>query len=158
MLRFAIQLSTSDWTSSSLLKGLSFFAPIFRPNYAVPCLTAYISGTKNLRRLKFGAFVVRLEYNTSLPRHRPHRPPCGKGAPSKIGKKTKFSKIKLSLAGSGEKMFRGFSPRAGICCRGAYCLATEENWAGLHSTVSPPNGAERGPVEKFAPPTPKFGG
>jgi len=61
-------------------------------------------------RLKFGAFVVLLEYNTSLPRHRPHRPPCGKGAPSKIGKKSKFSKIKPSLAGSGEKCFGGFRP------------------------------------------------
>ena len=74
------------------------------------------------------------------------------GRPLKNRKKSKFSKIKPSLGGSGEKMFRGFSPRAGICCGGAYCLATEENRAGLHSTVSPPNGAERGPVEKFAPP------
>jgi len=84
------------------------FAPIFRPNYAVPCVTAYISGTKNLRRLKLAAFLDRPEYNRSHPRHRPHRPPCGKGTPSKIGKKSKFSKIKPSLAGSGGKCFRDF--------------------------------------------------
>jgi len=50
------------------------------------------------------------------------------------------------------KIFQGFSPRAGICCRTAHCLVTEQNRAGLHSTVSLPDGAERGPIEKFAPP------
>jgi len=138
-------------TAGGMFPDLVFFAPIFWPNYAVLCLTAYISGTKNLRRLKFGPFVVRLEYNTSLLRHRPHRPPCGKGAPSKIGKNRNFRKLSRVWQALG-KMFRGFSPRAEICCREGYCLANEENRAGLHSTVSPPNGAERGPVEKFAPP------
>jgi len=80
------------------------FSRIFRPNNAVPCLMAYISGTKNLRPLKFGAFIGSPDYNRSHPRHRPQRPPCGKGAPQK----SKFSQTKQSLAGSGGKCFRGF--------------------------------------------------
>jgi len=48
-------------------------------------------------------------------------------------------------------MFQGFLPKAGICCRRAYCLVNEQKRAGLHSTVSPPDGAQRGPVEKIRP-------
>jgi len=70
----------------------SFFAPIFRPNSAVPCLTAYISGTKHPRWLKFQAVIARLEYNRPHPRHRPHRPPCWKGSPWNIGKNRNFRK------------------------------------------------------------------
>ena len=54
-------------------------------------------------------------------------------------------------------MFQEFSPRAGICCREANCLIIEQNRAGLHSTVSPPDGVERGPIEKFAPPPRPWG-
>ena len=80
-------------TAGGVFPDLVFFAPIFRPNYAVPCLTAYISGTKSLRRLKFGAFIVHPECKRPHPRHRPHRPPFGKGAPSKIGKNWNFRKL-----------------------------------------------------------------
>jgi len=132
------------------------FAQIFRPNYVVPCLTNYISGTKNLRRLKFGTFIDRPEYNRSHPRHRPHRQLCGKGAASKIEKNRNFPKLSRVWRALG-KTFQGFSPRAGICCRGAYCLATEQNLAGLHSTVSPVGGAARGLSKNSPLPTAKFG-
>ena len=103
------------------------------------------------QQLKFGAFVVRPEYNRSHPRHRPHRPPCGKGAPSKIEKNRNFQNLNEFDRRWGKK-FQGLSPRVGICCRATHCLITEQNRAGLHGTVSPPDGAERVPIEKFAPP------
>jgi len=49
-------------------------------------------------------------------------------------------------------MFQGFWARAGKCFRGAHWLMCEQNVADLLSTVPPPDGAERWPIEKFAPP------
>jgi len=48
-------------------------------------------------------------------------------------------------------MFQGFWARAGTYFRGAHWLMCEQNQGGPLSTVPPPEGAERGPIEKFAP-------
>jgi len=77
--------------------------------------------------------------------------PVGRASPQKSGKNRNCQKLSRVWPALG-KVFQEFSPRAGICCRGAYCLVIEENRAGLHSTVSPPDGAQRGPIEQFAPP------
>ena len=77
-------------------------------------------------------------------------PPSGRGAPQKLKKNRNF-KIEAEFGGLWGKMFQGFWPRAGKCFRGAHLLMREQNRAGLLSTVPPPEGAEWGPIEKFAP-------
>ena len=75
----------------------------------------------------------------------------GRAPPQKSEKNRNFQKLSRLWPALG-KMFQGFSPEVGICCKGAHCLVKEQKRVGLHSTVSPPDGAERGHIEKFAPP------
>jgi len=81
----------------------------------------------------------------------------GRGAPQKLKKNRNF-KIEAEFGGLWGEMFQGFWPRAGKCYRGDHWLMREQNQAGLLSTVPPPEGAERGPIEKFAPPPRPNGG
>jgi len=64
------------------------------------CLTAYISGTENLRRLKFGAFLYVSVQQIAPKTSPPIDLPMGR-APPRNREKSKFSKIKSSLARSG---------------------------------------------------------
>jgi len=83
---------------------------------------------------------------------RSHAPPFmweGPPLPQKSGKKIKFRKLSRVWRPLG-KSFKGFAPGL-VCFRGAQCLPSKLNQAGLHKTVSPPEGAVRTPIQKFTP-------
>jgi len=77
-------------------------------------------------------------------------PRWGREAPQKLKKNRNF-KIETDFGGLWGKIFQEFWARAGKCFRGAHWLMREQNEVGLLSTVPPPEGAEQGPIEKFAP-------
>ena len=77
-------------------------------------------------------------------------PHWGRGAPQKLKKNRNF-KIEAEFGGLWGGKFQGFLARAGKCYRGDHWLMREQNRGGLLSTVPPPEGAEWGPIEKFAP-------
>ena len=66
-------------------------------------------------------------------------------------KKNRNFKIEAEFGGLWGGKFQGFLARAGKCYRGYHWLMCEQNRGGLLSTVPPPEGAEWGPIENFAP-------
>jgi len=134
------------------LRFRSFFGLIFRPNFLGPNLTTRIFRTVWARRAKFGIFLL-CRSSTKCVRNLVYRYRRGRSGAPQNWKKIEISKFLPSLAVSGGKYFSDFG--SGWFFRDAYCLMWEQNEAGLLSTVSPPEGAKRGPIEKFAPHSPQ---